>query len=194
MAWRGQEAEPDIGALVVLFERPSGDGDGTDDDTAAPDQASGEAGHDGCSRHVDDLRECCGARLLHAHQVTAVAVEQRDGRRFRRGDTGRHRIGAVHTVENLQVPAAVDDGDRDSRADFGGVIAYAVALLAALDEFGPHSQVQIGQRCGTMTAAGRHRLEELDRTLTEVQHDILNALSATERDTLTMLLTRILDY
>jgi hypothetical protein len=43
-------AEPDIGALVVLFERPSGDCDRTDDDTAAPDQPSGPARHDGCSR------------------------------------------------------------------------------------------------------------------------------------------------
>ena len=104
--------------------------------------------------------------------------------------------------------------------------AYHFAILAALDEFGPDSQVQIGQRCGidqsdmhtmlnalvgqghvartpdpadrrrnlvTVTAAGRRRLEELDTTLTRVQHDILKALSATERDTLTELLTRILD-
>ena len=103
--------------------------------------------------------------------------------------------------------------------------AYHFAILAALDEFGPDSQVQIGQRCGidqsdmhtmlnelveqghvarapdpsdrrrnlvTLTAAGRRRLEDLDTTLTGVQHDILDALSATERDTLTGLLTRIL--
>ena len=104
--------------------------------------------------------------------------------------------------------------------------AYHFAILAALDEFGPDSQVRIGQRCGidqsdmhtmlnelteqghvartsdpgdrrrnliTLTAAGRRRLEELDTTLTGVQHDILDTLSATERDTLTVLLTRILD-
>ena len=104
--------------------------------------------------------------------------------------------------------------------------AYHFAILATLDEFGPDSQVQIGQRCGidqsdmhtmlnelaerghvaraadpadrrrnliTLTAAGRRRLEELDTRLTGVQHDILDALSATERDTLTVLLTRILD-
>jgi DNA-binding MarR family transcriptional regulator len=103
--------------------------------------------------------------------------------------------------------------------------AYHFAILATLDEFGPDSQVRIGQRCGidqsdmhamlnelteqghvartpdpgdrrrnliTLTAAGRRRLEELDTTLTGVQHDILDALSATERDTLTVLLTRIL--
>ena len=103
--------------------------------------------------------------------------------------------------------------------------AYHFAILAALDEFGPASQVQIGQRCGidqsdmhamlnelaeqghvartsdtadrrrnliTLTAAGRRRLEELDATLTAAQHDILDALSAAERDTLTRLLTRIL--
>ena len=103
--------------------------------------------------------------------------------------------------------------------------AYHFAILAALDEFGPASQVQIGQRCGidqsdmhtmlnelaeqghvartsdaadrrrnliTLTAAGRRRLEELDTRLTAVQHDVLDALSATERDTLTLLLTRVL--
>ena len=104
--------------------------------------------------------------------------------------------------------------------------AHHFAILAALDEFGPDSQVRIGQRCGidqsdmntmlnelieqghvartqdpsdrrrnriTLTAAGRRRLEELDTTLTGVQHDILRDLSATERDTLTQLLTRILE-
>ena len=104
--------------------------------------------------------------------------------------------------------------------------AYHFAILAALDEFGPDSQVRIGRRCGidqsdmhamlnelteqrhvartpdpgdrrrnliTLTDAGRRRLEELDTRLTRVQHDVLNALSATERDTLTALLTRILD-
>ncbi len=103
--------------------------------------------------------------------------------------------------------------------------AYHFAILAALDEFGPDSQVRIGRRCGidqsdmhamlnelteqrhvartpdpgdrrrnliTLTDAGRRRLEELDTRLTRVQHDALNALSATERDTLIALLTRIL--
>ncbi len=104
--------------------------------------------------------------------------------------------------------------------------AYHFAILAALDEFGPDSQVRIGRRCGidqsdmhamlnelteqrhvartpdpgdrrrnliTLTDAGRRRLEELDTRLTRVQHDVLNALSTTERDTLIALLTRILD-
>ena len=104
--------------------------------------------------------------------------------------------------------------------------AYHFAILAALDEFGPDSQVRIGRRCGidqsdmhamlnelteqrhvartpdpgdrrrnliTLTGAGRRRLEELDTRLTRVQHDVLNPLSATERDTLIALLTRILD-
>ena len=104
--------------------------------------------------------------------------------------------------------------------------AYHFAILAALDEFGPDSQVRIGRRCGidqsdmhamlnelteqrhvartldpgdrrrnliTLTDAGRRRLEELDTRLTRVQDDVLNALSATERDTLIALLTRILD-
>ncbi|MFC7384755.1 MarR family winged helix-turn-helix transcriptional regulator [Sphaerisporangium rhizosphaerae] len=113
---------------------------------------------------------------------------------------------------------------KETMAAAGGH-AYHFAILAALEEFGPDSQVQIGQRCGidqsdmhtmlnelveqghvarapdpadrrrnlvTLTAAGRRRLEDLDATLTGVQHDILDALSATERDTLTGLLTRIL--
>ena len=113
---------------------------------------------------------------------------------------------------------------KETMAAAGGH-AYHFAILAALDEFGPDSQVQIGQRCGidqsdmhtmlnelveqghvarppdpsdrrrnlvTLTAAGRRRLEDLDTTLTGVQHDILDALSGTERDTLTGLLTRIL--
>jgi DNA-binding MarR family transcriptional regulator len=103
--------------------------------------------------------------------------------------------------------------------------AYHFAILAALDEFGPDSQVQIGQRCGidqsdmntmlnelvnkghvarspdpadrrrnlvTLTAAGRRRLKHLDTRLTGAQNEILDALSASERDTLTGLLTRIL--
>jgi len=102
---------------------------------------------------------------------------------------------------------------------------YHFAILAALEEFGPDSQVQIAQRCGidqsdmhtmlnelaqqghvartpdpadrrrnliTLTAAGQRRLEDLDTTLTAVQHDIFDALSAAERDTLTALLARIL--
>src|SRR3954469_21870621 len=104
--------------------------------------------------------------------------------------------------------------------------AYHFAILAALEEFGPDSQVRIGQRCGidqsdmhtmlneltgqghvarasdpsdrrrnliTLTPAGRRRLEELDTTLSRVQDDLLYALSATQRDHLTVLLTRILD-
>ncbi|QNE23149.1 winged helix-turn-helix transcriptional regulator [Kribbella qitaiheensis] len=104
--------------------------------------------------------------------------------------------------------------------------AYHFAILAALDEFGPDSQVRIGQRCGIdqsdmhtmlneltaqshvartpdpsdrrrnliiLTPSGQRRLEVLDTTLSEVQDDLLNALSGTERHQLTMLLTRVLD-
>ncbi|WP_405496780.1 MarR family winged helix-turn-helix transcriptional regulator [Nocardia sp. NBC_00511] len=113
----------------------------------------------------------------------------------------------------------------ETMATFDGH-AHHFAILAALDEFGPDSQVRIGQRCGidqsdmntmlneltalghvarspdpsdrrrnriTLTAAGRRRLEELDAALTAAQHDILRVLSASERDTLTELLTRILE-
>lgn len=104
--------------------------------------------------------------------------------------------------------------------------AYHFAILAALEEFGPDSQVRIGQRCGidqsdmhamlneltgqghvarapdpadrrrnliTLTPAGRRRLDELDTALSRVQDDLLNALSDTERDHLTVLLTHVLD-
>src|SRR3954447_4878508 len=103
---------------------------------------------------------------------------------------------------------------KETMAAAGGH-AYHFAILAALDELGPDSQVQIGQRCGidqsdmhamlnelleqghvartpgpsdrrrslvTLTAAGRRRLEDLDTTLTGVQHNVLDALSATDRD------------
>lgn len=135
----------------------------------------------------------------------------------------RLRLKPSWLINNVSVRAHRRIGE--TMAALGGH-AYHFAILAALDEFGPDSQVQIGQRCGidqsdmhtmlnalveqghvartpdpadrrrnliTLTAAGRRRLEELDTTLTGVQHDILAALSATERDTLTMLLTRILD-
>jgi DNA-binding MarR family transcriptional regulator len=104
--------------------------------------------------------------------------------------------------------------------------AYHFAILAALDEFGPGSQVQIGQRCGidqsdmhamvdelagqdyvqrapdpsdrrrnliTLTPAGRRRLDKLDTALCKVQDNLFNGLSATERDHLAVLLTRVLD-
>jgi DNA-binding MarR family transcriptional regulator len=104
--------------------------------------------------------------------------------------------------------------------------AYHFAILAALEEFGPDSQVRIGQRCGidqsdmhamlnelteqghvarvtdpgdrrrnliTLTSTGRRRLEELDTTLSRVQDDLMNALSATEREHLVLLLNRVLD-
>jgi DNA-binding MarR family transcriptional regulator len=103
--------------------------------------------------------------------------------------------------------------------------AYHFAILAVLEEFGPASQVTIGQRCGidrsdmhamvnelaeqglvvrapdptnrrrnviTMTPGGKKRLEELDAVLGGVQDDLLSSLSATERDQLAGLLTRVL--
>lgn len=114
---------------------------------------------------------------------------------------------------------------KETMAAAGGH-AYHFAILAALDEFGPDSQVRIGQRCGidqsdmnamlneltaqghvaraadpsdrrrnliTLTPAGQRRLDELDATLSRVQGDLLHALSATERDHLAVLLTRVLD-
>lgn len=104
--------------------------------------------------------------------------------------------------------------------------AYHFAILATVEEFGPSSQVQIGQRSGidqsdmhamvaelvkqgyverapdptdrrlkliTLTDAGRRRLDELDVALNAVQDNVFNALSTTDRDRLTELLTRVLD-
>ena len=136
----------------------------------------------------------------------------------------------------LHEARAVSDRVREHATELGATVtiaivdagghAYHFAILAALDEFGADSQVQIAQRCGidqsdmhtmlnelagqghvartpdpadrrrnliTLTATGRRRLEELDTPLTGVQHEILAALSAAERDKLTELLTRILD-
>jgi MarR family transcriptional regulator, lower aerobic nicotinate degradation pathway regulator len=103
--------------------------------------------------------------------------------------------------------------------------AYHFAILATVEEFGPSSQVQIGQRCGIdqsdmhamvaelenqghlerapdptdrrrnlveITEAGRRRLEDLDVALSAVQDKLFNTLSATDRDRLTVLLTRVL--
>ncbi|MGA4541731.1 MarR family winged helix-turn-helix transcriptional regulator [Uniformispora flossi] len=105
--------------------------------------------------------------------------------------------------------------------------AYHFAILAALEEFGPDSQVRIGQRCGidqsdmhamlkelieqghvarapdpkdrrrnliTVTAVGRGRLDELDTELSRVQDNLLDGLSAAEREQLTRLLARVLGW
>ena len=104
--------------------------------------------------------------------------------------------------------------------------AHHFAILAAVEEFGPSSQVQIGQRCGidqsdmhamvaelaaqghverapdrtdrrrnliTVTDAGRRRLDEMDVAVSAVQDNVFNALSATDRDSLIVLLTRVLN-
>jgi DNA-binding MarR family transcriptional regulator len=103
--------------------------------------------------------------------------------------------------------------------------AYHFAILAAVEEFGPSSQAQIGQRCGidqsdmhamiaelakqghvsrapdptdrrrnviALTETGRRRLDELDAALSAVQEEIFTTLSASERDTLVALLSRVL--
>ncbi len=113
---------------------------------------------------------------------------------------------------------------KEAMAAAGGH-AYHFAILAAVEEFGSSSQVQIGQRCGidqsdmhamvaelaerghverapdptdrrrnliTLTDAGRRRLDEWDVTLTAVQDNLCHALSTTDRDSLTVLLTRVL--
>ncbi|WP_435134763.1 MarR family winged helix-turn-helix transcriptional regulator [Actinacidiphila sp. bgisy144] len=100
------------------------------------------------------------------------------------------------------------------------------AVLAALEEYGPLSQADIGRRLGldrndvsgvldrlesqhqadrhpdpgnrrrnvvTLTAAGRQRLEELQRHADAVQDELLAGLDPAEREQLHFLLAKLLD-
>ncbi|MFI6207053.1 MarR family winged helix-turn-helix transcriptional regulator [Streptomyces sp. NPDC051041] len=102
---------------------------------------------------------------------------------------------------------------------------YHYRILAALREFGPASQAELGRRCRidrsdvvaavgelvergfvdrapdpghgrrnrvTLTAGGTRQLRRMDRVLDQVQDDLLEPLSAEERETLTRLLGRVL--
>lgn len=108
-----------------------------------------------------------------------------------------------------------------------GARGYHYRLLAALREFGPASQAELGRRCQmdrsdvvaavteleragfverradpmdrrrkivAITGVGTERLHRLDRTLDEVQDELLAPLSAGQRRTLVALLTRVLDH
>nr|WP_246124085.1 hypothetical protein [Nocardia bhagyanarayanae] len=121
------DAEPDIGTLVVLLRLPTADRDRTDNDIATPDQARARARHDRRARQVIHLREQRGPCLLQPHQLAAVAVKQRHARRLRRGDTSRQRRRTVHAIEDLKVPAVVDDRDGDPRTQFCGTFAHTGA-------------------------------------------------------------------
>ncbi|WP_344603189.1 MarR family winged helix-turn-helix transcriptional regulator [Streptomyces glaucus] len=106
-----------------------------------------------------------------------------------------------------------------------GARGYHYRILAALQEFGPASQAELGRRCRidrsdvvaavgelvergfvdrtpdpdhgrrnrvTLTADGARQLRRMDRVLDQVQDDLLEPLSAEERETLTRLLGRVL--
>jgi DNA-binding MarR family transcriptional regulator len=108
-----------------------------------------------------------------------------------------------------------------------GARRYHYAVLAALDEFGPASQADLGRRCGidrsdmvatineltetgavqrtpdpadgrrniiTITPTGRRTLRRLDTAVAKVQTQLLAPLSPADRDTLTTLLTRVVDH
>lgn len=104
---------------------------------------------------------------------------------------------------------------------------YHYSMLAALDEFGPASQADLGRRCGLdrsdvtasvtdlaerdwveratdpldkrrnivrLTKAGLKHLRALDRVVAEAQDELLEPLSAAEREQLNELLTRVADH
>ena len=106
-----------------------------------------------------------------------------------------------------------------------GARGYHYRILAALHEFGPASQAELGRRCRvdrsdvvaavnqlaeqgfaertpdpehgrrnrvTLTAAGRRQLRRMDEVLGGVQDELLQPLSADERQTLISLLGRVL--
>ncbi|QJS99237.1 MarR family transcriptional regulator [Streptomyces asoensis] len=118
------------------------------------------------------------------------------------------------------------------RLVFGGFTAagargYHYRILAALHEFGPASQAELGRRCRvdrsdvvaavnqlveqgfvdrapdpehgrrnkvTLTPGGVQQLRRMDQVLDQVQDDLLEPLSAEDRQTLTRLLGRVLAH
>lgn len=108
-----------------------------------------------------------------------------------------------------------------------GARGYHYRLLAALEQFGPASQAQLGRRCRidrsdvvaavnelvelgfvdrtpdpdhgrrnkvTLTRAGAGQLRRMDDVLDQVQDELLEPLSAKDRQTLTRLLSRVLAH
>ncbi|MEV4342009.1 MarR family transcriptional regulator [Streptomyces sp. NPDC049590] len=106
-----------------------------------------------------------------------------------------------------------------------GARGYHYRILAALHEYGPASQAELGRRCRidrsdvvaavndlvergfadrapdpdhgrrnkvTLTQDGARQLRRMDKVLDQVQDDLLEPLSAEDRQTLTRLLTRVL--
>jgi DNA-binding MarR family transcriptional regulator len=108
-----------------------------------------------------------------------------------------------------------------------GARGYHYRILAALHEFGPASQAQLGRRCRidrsdvvaavnelveqgfvdrspdpehgrrnrvTLTGSGLDQLRRMDAVLDQVQDDLLEPLSAEDRQALTSLLSRVLAH
>ncbi|WP_307167214.1 MarR family winged helix-turn-helix transcriptional regulator [Streptomyces rishiriensis] len=108
-----------------------------------------------------------------------------------------------------------------------GARGYHYRILAALHEFGPASQAELGRRCRvdrsdvvsavnrlveqgfvdrapdphhgrrnqvSLTPDGAEQLRRLDQLLDQVQDDLLEPLSAEDRQTLTRLLGRVLAH
>ncbi|TWF75671.1 DNA-binding MarR family transcriptional regulator [Pseudonocardia hierapolitana] len=108
-----------------------------------------------------------------------------------------------------------------------GARGYHYRILAALQEFGPASQAQLGRWCRidrsdvvaavnelvehgfvdrspdpehgrrnrvTLTSSGLEQLRRMDAVLDQVQDDLLEPLSADDRQALTRLLSRVLAH
>lgn len=122
---------------------------------------------------------------VHAHRLAAAGFGGVGARGY------DYRILA--TLDEFEVASQAELGRRGSmdRSD-------VVATISELAERGhvertpdPHDR---RRNRVTLTAAGRRQLRRMDRVLGEVQDDLLEPLSAEERETLTLLLTRLLTH
>jgi len=100
------------------------------------------------------------------------------------------------------VMAALQEVGPASQADLGRRTTIDRSdMVATLDELGEAGLLDRApdptdrrRNLVTLTAAGRRRLRQLDRTLADVQGELLAPLSAGERRQLVALLTRVLDH
>lgn len=115
---------------------------------------------------------------------------------------GNERLGALGASRHqVALLSALDEGEKVSQAELGRRLAIdpgdMVRLVGALEKEGWLQRApdpgHRGRKIVTITPAGRRRLQQLDRATAEVQEDLLAPLSATDRETLIRLLTRVLE-
>ena len=122
---------------------------------------------------------------LHAHRLLSEALSPIDARGY-----------------HFSMLAALEESGPASQAELsrrcGIDRSDTVEMLNELSEQGlivrTPDDADRRRNIITITAAGRRRLTELDKTLTALQADLLTPLSRTERDQLTALLTRVLAH